>query len=39
MNDDLQKRITEALRDPKNLGELEGADAVGTVGKIGRAHV
>ncbi|MBI3414884.1 MAG: iron-sulfur cluster assembly scaffold protein [Verrucomicrobia bacterium] len=32
MNDDLQKRITEAMRDPKNLGELEGADAVGTVG-------
>ena len=35
MNDDLQKRITEALRDPKNLGELEGADAVGTVGNAG----
>ena len=32
MNDDLQKRITEAMRDPKNQGELEGADAVGTVG-------
>ena len=27
-----QKRIEEALRDPKNLGELEGADAVGTAG-------
>lgn len=32
MNDDLQKRITEAMRDPKNVGELAGADAVGTVG-------
>jgi NifU-like protein involved in Fe-S cluster formation len=31
-NDDYQKRIEEALRDPKNLGELEGADAVGTAG-------
>ncbi len=27
-----QKRIEEALRDPKNLGELTGADAVGTAG-------
>ena len=32
MNDDLQKRIEEAVRDPKNLGELQGADAVGTAG-------
>ncbi len=32
MNDDYQKRIEDALRDPKNLGELEGADAVGTAG-------
>jgi nitrogen fixation NifU-like protein len=32
MNDDLQKRIAEALRNPQNLGELPGADAVGTVG-------
>jgi NifU-like protein involved in Fe-S cluster formation len=30
--DDYQKRIEEALRDPKNLGELDGADAVGTAG-------
>jgi NifU-like protein involved in Fe-S cluster formation len=30
--DDYQKRIEEALRDPKNLGELAGADAVGTAG-------
>jgi NifU-like protein involved in Fe-S cluster formation len=32
MNDDLQKRIQDALRNPQNLGELAGADAVGTVG-------
>src|ERR1041385_6931508 len=32
MNDDLQKRIQEALRNPQNLGELPGADSVGTVG-------
>jgi NifU-like protein involved in Fe-S cluster formation len=32
MNDDLQKRIEEALRNPQNLGELPGADAIGTVG-------
>jgi nitrogen fixation NifU-like protein len=31
-SNDYQKRIEEALRDPKNLGELEGADAVGTAG-------
>ncbi len=30
--EDYQKRIEEALRDPKNLGELDGADAVGTAG-------
>jgi NifU-like protein involved in Fe-S cluster formation len=32
MNDDLQKRITEAMENPQNLGELPEADAVGTVG-------
>ncbi len=32
MSDDLQKRISEAMRNPQNLGELPGADAVGTVG-------
>lgn len=30
--DDLQKKITEALRNPQNVGELADADAVGTVG-------
>jgi nitrogen fixation NifU-like protein len=32
MSEDLQKRIQDALADPKNLGELANADAVGTVG-------
>src|SRR5688572_13029854 len=32
MNDDLQKRITEAMRNPQNMGELPNADAMGTVG-------
>ncbi|HWV99302.1 MAG TPA: iron-sulfur cluster assembly scaffold protein [Candidatus Acidoferrum sp.] len=32
MSEDLQKRIAEAMRNPQNLGELPGADAVGTVG-------
>src|SRR2546430_6867835 len=32
MNDDLQQRITDAMRNPQNLGELADADAVGTVG-------
>ena len=31
-NEELQKRIAEAMRDPKNMGEMEAADAVGTVG-------
>src|SRR2546425_12863759 len=32
MNEDLEKRIAEALRNPQNVGELPDADAVGTVG-------
>jgi nitrogen fixation NifU-like protein len=30
--DNLQERIAEAIRNPQNMGELEAADAVGTVG-------
>lgn len=30
--DDLEQRVADAARNPQNLGELEGADAVGTVG-------
>lgn len=29
---DTQAKIAEAIRNPKNIGELEGADSVGTVG-------
>jgi nitrogen fixation NifU-like protein len=32
MSDDLQTRIEEAVRNPRNLGEMKDADAVGTVG-------
>jgi nitrogen fixation NifU-like protein len=32
MNEDLQKKIAEAMRNPQNMGELADADAVGTVG-------
>src|SRR3954447_21259 len=32
MNEDLQKRIAEAIKNPQNMGELAGADSIGTVG-------
>jgi nitrogen fixation protein NifU and related proteins len=32
VNDDLQKRIQQAMANPQNMGELANADAVGTVG-------
>ena len=32
MNDDLQQKIDSAIGEPKNLGAMENADAVGTVG-------
>ena len=32
MNEDLQKRIQAALANPQNMGEMAGADAIGTVG-------
>src|SRR5574338_266509 len=32
MNQELEQRIAEAMRNPQNVGELENADAVGTVG-------
>ena len=32
MNDELEKRIEAAVRNPQNLGEMENADAIGTVG-------
>jgi NifU-like protein involved in Fe-S cluster formation len=32
MNEDLQDRSEEAVKNPRNLGEMKDADAVGTVG-------
>ncbi len=32
MTDDLQKRIQAALANPQNMGEMAGADSIGTVG-------
>jgi len=32
MNPDLEKRIREAMLNPQNMGEMPGADSVGTVG-------
>jgi NifU-like protein involved in Fe-S cluster formation len=32
MTDDLQSKIEEAVRNPRNLGEMKDADAIGTVG-------
>ena len=32
MNDDLQKRIAEAMANPQNMGEMADADAIGTMG-------
>jgi nitrogen fixation NifU-like protein len=32
MNQDLQQKIADALRNPQNIGELPNADSVGTVG-------
>jgi nitrogen fixation protein NifU and related proteins len=31
---DFSQKVEDALRNPKNLGEMEGADAVGTVGSV-----
>lgn len=32
MNDDFQKRVEEAIANPQNMGEMAGADSIGTVG-------
>ena len=32
MSKDLEARIEAAIKDPRNLGEMSGADAIGTVG-------
>lgn len=33
--DDFQRKVAEAIAHPKNMGEMEAADAVGTVGSPG----
>ena len=35
MENDLQSKISEVMANPKNMGELEEADAIGTVGNAG----
>ena len=35
MSDSLQDRIEEAIRNPKNMGEMESADSFGTAGSPG----
>jgi nitrogen fixation NifU-like protein len=35
MSKDLEQKIAELLQNPKNMGELDAADAVGTVGNAG----
>ncbi len=32
MNDEFQKRVDAAIANPQNMGEMTGADAIGTVG-------
>ncbi len=32
MSDEFQKKVEEAIRDPKNMGEMADADSVGTMG-------
>lgn len=32
MNDEFQKRVEAAIANPQNMGEMKGADAIGTVG-------
>jgi len=32
MDQDFQKKIADAINNPKNMGEMDGADAIGTVG-------
>ena len=31
-NDDLEQRVADALKNPENMGEMAGADSIGTVG-------
>jgi nitrogen fixation NifU-like protein len=33
-NSDFQKKVSDAMRNPKNMGEMQGADSVGTAGSV-----
>jgi nitrogen fixation NifU-like protein len=35
MSDSLEQRVTDALKNPKNMGEMAGADGIGTAGSPG----
>ena len=35
MDEDFQKRVTEAIQNPQNMGEMANADAMGAVGSAG----
>jgi NifU-like protein involved in Fe-S cluster formation len=35
MENDFEKKVADAIANPKNLGEMENADAVGTAGSAG----
>src|SRR5437868_10619237 len=35
MTEDFQQKVADAIANPKNMGEMQGADAVGTVGSPG----
>ena len=34
MSDDLESKIEDAIKNPRNLGEMKDADAIGTVGSV-----
>ena len=34
MSDNLESKIEEAIKNPRNLGEMKDADAIGTVGSV-----
>jgi nitrogen fixation protein NifU and related proteins len=35
MQEDFQKKVADAIANPRNMGEMESADAIGTVGSPG----
>src|SRR5215218_2229391 len=35
MSDEFQQKVVDAIANPRNMGEMEAADAIGTVGSPG----